>query len=159
MSLIAIVAISDNYAIGKDGTLPWHHPEDLRFFRDTTIGNTVVMGYNTWLSIGKPLPKRRNIVLSSNRTVDEFPEVTVMRTREEVIRYANESETDTYIIGGAKAYSLFADDIEKWYVTRIPETITDADSFLDKGFLQGFSMKGEIHLSDSIKVEIFERDQ
>jgi dihydrofolate reductase len=58
MSIIGIVAIAQNYAIGKDGKLPWHYPADLKFFKQTTTNHAVVMGFNTWKSIGKPLPNR-----------------------------------------------------------------------------------------------------
>jgi dihydrofolate reductase len=62
--LIGIVAMDRKRAIGKGGTLPWHFPEDLKFFKETTSGGTVLMGRKTFDSIGKPLPKRRNLVLS-----------------------------------------------------------------------------------------------
>jgi len=62
--IIGIVAIAKNYAIGKDGKLPWHYSSDLKFFKETTAGNAVVMGSNTWRSIGKPLPNRLNVILS-----------------------------------------------------------------------------------------------
>lgn len=66
MSISLIAAMSLQGVIGKDNQLPWHYPEDLKYFRAKTLGHTVVMGRNTFLSLGKPLPKRRNIVLTSN---------------------------------------------------------------------------------------------
>ncbi len=64
--IIGIVAVAKNFAIGKDGKLPWHYSADLKFFKETTLNHAIVMGFNTWNSIGKPLPKRLNIVLSQN---------------------------------------------------------------------------------------------
>ena len=63
--LNAIVAMASNRVIGKDGKLPWHLPEDLKFFKQTTLGHPILMGRKTFESIGRPLPGRRNIVLSS----------------------------------------------------------------------------------------------
>jgi len=62
--ITGIVAIAQNLAIGKNGRLPWHYSSDLKFFKQTTLDNAVVMGFNTCKSIGKPLPRRLNIVLS-----------------------------------------------------------------------------------------------
>ena len=62
--IIGIVAVDRNGAIGKGGKLPWHYSADMKFFKQTTMGNACVMGYNTWLTLKKPLPNRLNIVLS-----------------------------------------------------------------------------------------------
>jgi dihydrofolate reductase len=62
--LIAVVAMDPNRLIGRDGTLPWHLPEDLAFFKKTTLGHPVLMGRKTFESIGRPLPGRRNLVLT-----------------------------------------------------------------------------------------------
>ena len=68
--IIGIVAVARDMAIGRDGKLPWHYPSDLKFFKRTTVRNTVVMGSNTWRSIGKPLPDRLNIVLSRSANIE-----------------------------------------------------------------------------------------
>ncbi|HCA57471.1 MAG TPA: dihydrofolate reductase, partial [Blastocatellia bacterium] len=75
MTLIGIVAIAENFAIGKGGKLPWHYPADLKFFKETTTGNAVVMGRTTWDSIGRPLPNRLNIVLSRSGSIEPQPGV------------------------------------------------------------------------------------
>ena len=72
MERCIIAAVADNGAIGKDNDLLWHIAEDMRYFRRTTTGNPVVMGYRTFLSIGRPLPKRVNIVIST-RPWDDVP--------------------------------------------------------------------------------------
>ena len=75
--LIAIVGMASNRVIGKDGTLPWRLPEDLKFFKKTTLGHPILMGRKTFDSIGKPLPGRRNIVLS--RTMESREGVEVIQ--------------------------------------------------------------------------------
>ncbi len=99
---IAIVAMAANRTIGRDGELPWRLPEDIKFFRRTTTGHAILMGRKTWESIRKPLPERRNIVLS--RSLKSAPEGV------ELIRHPDELaglnlETDVYVIGGAVVYA------------------------------------------------------
>lgn len=77
MERCIIAAVADNGAIGKDNDLLWHIAEDMRYFRRTTTGNPVVMGYRTFLSIGRPLPKRVNIVIST-RPWDDVPEGVIV---------------------------------------------------------------------------------
>jgi len=80
MAIIGIIAIAQNYAIGRGGTLPWHYSADLKFFKQTTTGSAIVMGFNTWRSIGKPLPNRLNIVLSRSENIEPQPNVILMRS-------------------------------------------------------------------------------
>src|SRR5215210_2783795 len=97
--IIGIVAIARNLAIGKDGKLPWHYSADLKFFKETTTGNVVVMGSNTWRAIGKPLPDRLNVVLS--RRQNTVPSsVMQLASAEEVIELSKYVNRDVYIIGG-----------------------------------------------------------
>lgn len=157
MTIIGIVAVAKNRAIGKGGTLPWHHPSDLKFFKQTTSGNTVVMGYNTWLSIGKPLPNRLNIVVSRLRNIEEFPEVKVVRSASEAIDISKEAGGDLFVIGGAETYKLFADSIERWLVTEVPVEVRDADAFMHSDFLEGFTLSNEATLEDGLKVKNYTR--
>jgi dihydrofolate reductase len=159
MSIIAIIAIAKNYAIGKDGKLPWHYPADLKFFKETTTGHAVVMGSHTWKSIGRPLPNRLNIVLSRSAEVGETPNVRLLRSKDEVLKLAKTLDTDIFIIGGAKTYETFADSIDKWIVTEVPETVEDADTFMPENFLNGFALKDTKGLDGTLKVKIYERMQ
>ena len=109
MAIIGIVAIAQNFAIGKDGKLPWHYSADLKFFKQTTTNHAVVMGFNTWKSIGKPLPKRLNIVLSRSQNIESQPNVLLLRSKEEVAALSKYLNCDLFIIGGAKTYENFAD--------------------------------------------------
>jgi dihydrofolate reductase len=155
--IIAIVAIAKNYAIGKDGKLPWHYPADLKFFKETTTGNAIVMGLHTWQSIGRPLPNRLNIILSRAAQIAEAPNVKLLRSRDEVLKLAETLDKDIFIIGGAKTYETFADVIDKWLVTEVPETIEDADTFMDRDFLDGFEMLETKELGDGLIVKTFQR--
>ncbi len=156
--IIGIVAIAENYAIGKGGKLPWHYPADLNFFKETTTGHTLVMGMNTWESIGRPLPNRLNIVLSRSRSIEPQPGVLLMRNREEVEALAKFIKGDIYLIGGAKTYENFADAIDKWLVTRVPEIVEDADVFMPADFLDGFRQVSVRTLSDGLEVGEYERE-
>ena len=153
--IIGIVAISQNYAIGKDGKLPWHYGADLKFFKETTVGNTVVMGFHTWQSIGKPLPKRLNIVLSSKANIENRANVLVLRSKPEVLALAAYLKGDLFIIGGAKTYAEFADVIEKWIVTEIPLTVEDADAFMLTDFLDEFQLQKTVELENDLQVKVF----
>ena len=157
MAIIGIVAISKNYAIGRDGKLPWHYSSDLKFFKETTTGNAVVMGANTWRSIGRPLPNRLNIVLSRSGKIQTPPEVIRLNSKEAVMEFAKAYDKDLYIIGGAKTYADFADVIDRWIVTFVPEEITDADTFMPPDFLDDFEEIEKHDLGDGLHVKILQR--
>jgi dihydrofolate reductase len=157
--IIGIVAIAKNYAIGKDGKLPWHYSADLKFFKETTTGHAVLMGSHTWDSIGRPLPNRLNIVLSRSAEIEETPNVRLLRSKDKVWEFAKTLDTDLFIIGGAKTFETFADVIDKWIVTEVPESIEDADTFMPRDFLEGFKITKEMELADDLKVKVFERNE
>ena len=153
----AIVAVAQNFAIGKDGKLPWHYPADLKFFKETTLGNAVVMGFHTWRSIGKPLPKRLNIVLSRSAKLENQPGVLLLRSKEQVLGLAEFLKGDLFIIGGAQTYREFADVIDKWIVTEVPVSVADADAFMPEDFLDGFARRETIELGNDLKVKVYEK--
>ena len=155
--LIGIVAISKNYAIGKDGKLPWHYSADLKFFKETTTGNAVVMGSNTWRSIGKSLPNRLNVVLSRNDNFEAPPEVMKLSSVEEVVELYKLLVKDVFIIGGSQIFAAFADVIEKWIVTFMPETVEGADTFMPENFIDGFEVEKTLDLGDDLHVKILHK--
>ncbi len=155
--IVGIVAVAKNFAIGKDGKLPWHYSADLKFFKETTLGSAVVMGFHTWQSIGRPLPKRLNIVLSRSANIENQREVLLLRSREETLVLSKYLNCDLFIIGGAKTYENFADAIEKWIVTEVPETIEDADVFMPEDFLKDFELKKIQTLETDLNVKIYEK--
>lgn len=155
--IIGIVAIAKNYAIGRDGKLPWHYSADLKFFKETTTGNAVVMGANTWRSIGKPLPNRLNIVLSRSGNIETPDDVVKLNDKQAVIDLAKKTKGDIFIIGGAQVYRELADVIDKWIVTEISITVDDADTFMPEDFLEGFEIEQTIDLSGELTVKILHR--
>ena len=122
MILCMIVAFSSNYVIGKENKLPWHYPDDLKRFKELTVGSAIIMGRATYESIGKPLPHRRNIVIT--RT-ENFPEVECFKDPEDAIAML-EDELDehdkAFVIGGATLYNYFLEQTQRLYVTEIKKT-------------------------------------
>ena len=155
--IIGIVAIAQNFAIGKNGKLPWHYPADLKFFKQTTLNQSVAMGFTTWKSIGKPLPKRLNIVLSRSRNIENQPNVILLGSKPEVIALTKYLSCDLFLIGGAETYKNFADAIDKWIVTEIPETVEDADTFMPPDFLESFKLTETENLEGDLQVKIYEK--
>ena len=136
MEKCIIVAKADNNAIGKDNSLLWHISEDLKFFKRTTTGCPVIMGRKTFESIGRPLPKRTNVVIS--RGFDAPEGVVVVSSLEEAYkiigRLADYSETEEspsrcFIIGGGQIYAQAIADADRLIVTHVHTIIDDADTF------------------------------
>lgn len=155
--IIGIVAIAKNFAIGKDGKLPWHYSADLKFFKETTSGNAVVMGAKTWESIGRPLPNRLNIVLSRTGNVETPPEVMRLSSKEEVVELAKYLNRNVFIIGGAGVYDSFGDVIDKWIITDVPIEVTDADTFFPPELFADFEETSAHELGDDLTVRILQR--
>lgn len=120
-----IAAIGQNRELGKDNHLLWHLKEDLQFFKEMTMNQTIIMGYNTFLSLGRVLPNRKHIVLSyQERNLPE--EVLLFHSLEEVLSYIR--NMDVFIIGGASIYEQFIDKADKLYLTEIEDS-KEADTF------------------------------
>ena len=120
--------MSQNRAIGIDNKLPWHYSEDLQRFKTRTAGNVVIMGRWTYESIGKPLPNRRNIVIS---TTANYPEVECYNDPQLALdKLAIElgEEDEVFIIGGASLYSYFMDTAQWLYLTEV-KRIIEGDTF------------------------------
>lgn len=100
---IIIVAISQNGVIGRDGRLPWHLPSDLKHFKKTTMNYPIIMGRKTFESIGRPLPGRKNIVLSRNSSLS-LPGCAVVHSIEEALGLCREDDK-VFIIGGADVFN------------------------------------------------------
>lgn len=130
MTISAIVAIAENYAIGKDNQLPWHLPEDLKFFKRTTLGKPVVMGRKTYDSMGKPLKGRLNVVLSRQQQV-ALPEGVLLHhdlqpALDELERQRTE---EVFIIGGGKIFEQALPVTDILYITTVDTVVKDADAF------------------------------
>lgn len=123
-----IVAVSDNNAIGRNNELLWHLSEDLRFFRRSTTGYPVIMGRKTFESIGRPLPKRVNIVVSRSYKTGE--EVAVVPSLEDAFRLAEETNLERcFVIGGGQIYAQALPLVDRLVVTHVHTVIEDADIF------------------------------
>jgi dihydrofolate reductase len=155
--IIGIIAVDRNGAIGKDGKLPWHYSADLKFFKQTTIGHAVVMGRRTWLSIGKPLPNRLNIVLSRNANIEPTSDVLLLRDVGSVLTKTNELSCDLFVIGGEQIYRAFLPYIDKWIVTHVPLEVEGADAFAPANYLHGFRLDDARDLGEGLRVSFYTR--
>ncbi len=129
----------------------------MKFFKETTIGNSVVMGSRTWLTLKKPLPDRMNIVLSRQAKVPAQDSLIVLPDVEAVLSLASSLTRHLFVIGGAKVYESFLPYIERWIVTEIPLAIEDADTFMPANFLEGFEMYELRQLDEDLRVKFYER--
>lgn len=121
MKISIIVAAAANNVIGKDGGLPWHLPEDLKRFKSLTLGKPLLMGRKTFESIGRPLPERRNIILTRQLRY-QAPGCTVVGTVESALEVAKGAD-ELMVIGGTAIYEEMLPRCERIYLTRIHEII------------------------------------
>ena len=117
MIIALLVAMADDGVIGRDNTLPWHLPRDLQWFKRLTTGNTIIMGRTTYQSIGRPLPNRRNIVLSRNPAF-KAEGVEVVATLEDALELV-QNDTEVFVVGGAAVYGLALPRAQRMYLTRV----------------------------------------
>lgn len=115
----AIAAMSENRVIGNGPDIPWHLPEDFKWFKQKTIGHTIVMGRKTYESIGRPLPDRRTVVLS--RSAPSIEGVDVAPTLDEALALAGEGEI--FICGGAEIYALALPRCSDLYLTHVKRVV------------------------------------
>lgn len=126
-----IAAIGSNRELGKDNKLLWQIPDDMKRFKVLTMGHPVIMGRTTYLSIGKPLSGRINIILTRDKTF-KAPGCIVAYSLDEALTIARETEPDEiFIIGGGKIYEQTIDVADKLYLTVVVGTY-DADTYFPK---------------------------
>ena len=119
MKLTAIVAMAPNRVIGRDGSLPWHISEELKFFKSTTTGHPIVMGRKTYDSIGKPLPKRENLVLTRDPAWHADGVEVIHRPAD--IRDLPLVSPEIFVIGGAQIYDFFLPQTTELLISHIHE--------------------------------------
>ncbi len=112
----AIAAMSENRVIGADGKIPWHIPDEFKWFKEATMGHTLVMGRKTYASIGRPLPGRKTVVLS--RQPQEIPGVTVVGSLDQV-----PTEGEVFIAGGAEIYRQALPQCAEIYLTVVKRQV------------------------------------
>ena len=127
MIINIIAAVGKNLELGKDNKLIWPIKEDLIYFKEKTLNKTVVMGENTYNSIGKPLPNRNNIVLSYDKK--EIKDVIVINNYKDIF---NLNEKEIFIIGGESIYKLFLPYADNLYLTEIEKEEKNADTYFPK---------------------------
>ena len=136
MKLCIIAALSQNRVIGRNGTLPWHIPEDLQRFKLQTLGNTVVMGRKTFESLGSPLPQRRNIVISSHplSTAETFPTLQAALA-------VLQNEDTIFVIGGERLFHEALPIADELRLTLVHATVEgdaffpEYEDFVEKNFV------------------------
>ena len=115
------------------------------------------MGRKTWLTIGKPLKNRLNIVLSRDSSIEPQESLIVLSDIESVISFNNSLTTDLFVIGGAQIYQAFLPHIEEWIITQVPLTVSGADAFMPEGYLKEFKRVETKKLDDELRVLVYER--
>lgn len=116
-----IVAMDRNNGIGYQNEMPWYLPNDFKFFKEKTTGHTIIMGRKTFESIGRVLPNRKHIVLTTKKG-KEFPdEVEVQHDLDELIQKYKSSKEEVFIIGGGNVFKEYIKEADRLYVTKIDE--------------------------------------
>lgn len=126
--LVGIVAMTPQRVIGRDGALPWHLPEDLAFFKATTLNHAIIMGRKTYDSIGRPLPKRRNIVITRDESWSRDG-VEVARSLKDAIDLV--AGMTAYVIGGAAIYEMFLPIMDELMISHVHESYAGDTIFPD----------------------------
>ena len=129
-----IVAASENNAIGNKGTMPWHLRADLQYFKQVTTGHTVIMGRKTYESIGRPLPRRRNVVVTrslfhiSAEVMSNLKPGTSIEVYHSLAEAIEKSPADNFVIGGAQIYNQAWNEADCIYLTRVHTVIEEFDA-------------------------------
>ena len=127
MEIVLIAAVDKNLAIGKDGKIPWEIKEDLKFFRENTENTAIIMGRATYDSIGRPLPKRKNIVMT--RTFKEREGIIEVNSSKDALEHAISYSEKINIIGGEYIYKEFLPLATKLLITEIDIEVISPDAF------------------------------
>ncbi len=148
MEIHAIVAVDKNHAIGKNGTLPWHLPSELKHFKATTMGHPMILGRTTFESFKKPLPGRDHLVLSS-KSIAEQERVYAFQSKVELLNFCAQKKYEkVFVCGGASIYQLFAHDISFWHVSQIDVAVAGADAYLTSFDYKAFKLSFEKRYQD-----------
>jgi len=124
-----IVARSRNHVIGRDNQMPWKISADLQFFKRVTMGHPVIMGRKTWESIGRPLPGRRNIVVSRNPDL-QLTGAELAGSLDDALQRLSESPR-VFVIGGEQLFKQAFDKADRLYITEIEIDVADGDTFFE----------------------------
>lgn len=144
--LSLIVAMSSNRVIGIHNALPWHLPNDLKYFKQVTMGKPIIMGRNTFESIGRPLPGRRNIVITRNPDY-QAEGIDVVSSLDAAIQLGEDiclidGHEEVMVIGGAQIYELALPQADRLYITHVDANI-EGDAFFPEVDWQHYRKVGE----------------
>ena len=142
MAISLIAALDENFAIGSHGQLPWHLPDDLRWFKQLTLGKYVLMGYNTAVSIGRALPERTNLVLSLRHEAPFPGQITVRSVTEAQARCG---DTGLMVIGGGKVFTEALPMARRLYLTWVSAAIEGADTFFPGVHFSDWTEVSRVH--------------
>jgi len=164
MIVSQIVAISENNVIGKDNTLLWHLPNDLKYFKSKTSLHCVIMGRRTYQSIGKPLPNRTNIVVSANENMVADGCVLVKSIEDALIVARSNHELEAFVIGGGQIYEATLGLAERIYITKVHASFEGDTFFPQLRETEWHCISTEVHLKDEknhydYDFEIWERTE
>lgn len=142
MAISLIAALDENFAIGREGSLPWRLPDDLRWFKQLTVGKNVLMGYNTAISIGRALPDRVNMVLSRRHEAPYPGQITVRSIEEAQARCDN---TGLIVIGGSLVFAEALPKARRMYLTWVAAAVEGADAFFPGVHLRDWTEVTRVH--------------
>ncbi|OJU76322.1 MAG: hypothetical protein BGO09_15380 [Bacteroidetes bacterium 47-18] len=167
MKIYGIVAASENNVVGVGQNIPWHLPDDFKYFKAITLDHYILMGKNTWLTFVKPLPRRKHIVVSKTlQPSDLSKDVRLFSDISEAIRELEaENVPELFIIGGGKIYEQTFDLMDRVYITRVHTTIDNGTAFFPKINPKHWTLiESEPHTKDAkhqydYTFEVWERKQ
>jgi dihydrofolate reductase len=158
--LSIIAAVAKNQVIGKNNQLVWHLPADMRFFKNTTMGHTLIMGRKTFESFGKPLPGRKSIVITRQKNC-HYEGVRVVHSLDDAIKAAPQCE-EVFIVGGAEIYRMAMPLCKKMYLTAVHHEFEGDTFFPAVDFSQWQLLSDEKHPADEkhaypFSIRVYER--
>jgi len=154
--LSIIVAFDQKHGMGFAGKMPWHFSEDLKYFKKTTQGHTVLMGRKTFDSISKALPNRHNIVATTQpQLLANKPNIEIITSPNEFFLQYVETPEEIFVIGGAEIYRLALPYVKKLYITKIAGTYR-ADTFFPEFDFTAFALKSA-YQQDQLTFCLYER--
>lgn len=148
-----VVALAENNVIGDNNQLIWHLPADLQFFKKITMGKPIVMGRKTFLSIGKPLPGRSNIVITRDKNFS-ISGLEIFHSVEEVLA-SFDTQQEVMIIGGAEIYRQFLPSVSRLYITRVHEKFSGDTFFPQFDYSEWKLISSEFHAKDEKNIYDF----
>ena len=154
--LSLIVAKGKNNEIGKDNKLLWDLPEDMKNFRKLTNGKTVIMGRKTYESIGRLLPNRLNVVVSSTMEDPNIKNLVIFRSLEDVYFHYQRYAGEIFVIGGSSIYEYFKDKCDKLYITDVDDTYEGADSFFPEIDMSNYNVESSVDY-DGFKITEYKK--